>query len=67
MFFLLNQRVAGQGVESALPHVLENLRRPVFSRPEVGKFDVFFGMQKCRKVWSKLGKTRRPISFERDH
>ena len=42
MFFLLNQRVAGQGVESALPHVLENLRRPVFSRPEVGKFDVFF-------------------------
>lgn len=65
--FLLNQRVAGQGVESAPPPMLENLRRPVFSRPEVGKFDVFFWMQKWRKVWSKLGKTRRPISFESDH
>ena len=39
--FLPNQRVAGQGVQSALLPVLENLRGPVFPRPEVGKFNVF--------------------------
>ena len=50
-----------------LSAVLENLRRPVFSRPEVGKFNVFLWMHRCRKVWSKLGKTRRPISLESDH
>ena len=47
--------------------VLENLRRPVFSRPEVGKFNVFLWMHRCRKVWSKLGEKRRPISLESDH
>ena len=53
--FLPNQRVACQGVESALLPVLENYRRPVFSRPEVGKFNVFFWKLRCRRVWSKLG------------
>ena len=50
-----------------LSAVLENLRLPVFSRPEVGKFNVFLWMHRCRKVWSKLGEKRRPISLESDH